>query len=123
MIRPRLRKRSIDIKNSERLRFRLSTESQLKNLAENNLIRFTNLSRKKDAIHANFKVKGLRNGVNFSASISVDITALELHPGDTLEKIIEECARHGVKEFKKSEIQFEGLAAVLSDHLGVAQLG
>ena len=95
----------------------------LKNLAENNLIRFTNVVRKKDAIYANFKVKGLRNGVVFSASISVDITALELHPGDTLEKIIEECARHGVKEFKKSDIQFEGLAATLSDHLGVAQLG
>jgi predicted hydrocarbon binding protein len=95
----------------------------LKNLAENNLIRFVNLTRKKDAIHANFKVKGMRNGVVFSASIAVDITALELHPGDTLEKIIEECARHGVKEFKKAEIQFEGLASVLSDHLGVAQLG
>ena len=95
----------------------------MKNLAENNIIRFTNVTRKKDAMYANFKVKGLKNGVIFSASISVDITALELHPGDTLEKIVEDCARHGVKEFKKSEIQFEGLAAVLSDHLGVAQLG
>ena len=95
----------------------------LKNLAENNVIRFTNISRKKNSIFANFKVKGLKNGVVFSASISVDISQLELHPGDTLEKIVEECARHGVKEFKKSELQFEGLAAVLSDHLGVAQLG
>ena len=95
----------------------------MKNLAENNLIRFLNITRKKDAIHANFRVKGLRNGVNFSASISVDISSLELHPGDTLEKIVEECARHGIKEFKKSEIQFEGLASILSDHLGVAQLG
>jgi hypothetical protein len=95
----------------------------MKNLAENNLIRFTNISRKKDAIYANFRVKGLKNGTVFSASISVDISALELHPGDSLEKIIEECARHGVKEFKKAEIQFEGVAAVLSDHLGVAQLG
>ena len=41
--------------------------------------------------------------------------------GDTIS--VEDCARHGVKEFKKSEIQFEGLAAALSDHLGVAQLG
>lgn len=95
----------------------------MKNLAENNLIRFVNITRKKDAIHANFKVKGLKNGVVFSASIAVDISALELHPGDTLEKIVEECARHGIKEFKKSEIQFEGLASVLADHLGVAQLG
>ncbi len=95
----------------------------MKSLSENNLIRFTNITRKKDSIYANFRVKGLRNGVVFSASISVDITALELHPGDTLEKIVEECAQHGVKEFKRADIQFEGLAAVLSDHLGVAQLG
>ncbi len=56
----------------------------MKNLAENNLIRFTNITRKKEAIYANFRVKGLRNGVVFSASISVDITDLEIHPGDTL---------------------------------------
>ncbi len=95
----------------------------MNNLAENNLIRFMNITRKKEAIFANFKVKGLRNGVVFSASISVDITALELHPGDSLEKIVEECARHGVKEFKKADFQFEGVASVMSDHLGVAQLG
>ena len=95
----------------------------MKNLAENNLIRFTNITRKEHAIFANFKVKGLRNGVVFSASISVDITALELNAGDSLEKIIEECARHGVKEFKKAEFEFEGLSAVGSEYLGVAQLG
>lgn len=96
----------------------------MKNLAENNLIRFSNITRKKDAIFANFRVKGLRNGVVFSASISVDITALDLNPGDSLEKIVEECARHGVKEFKKAELSFEGVAAgVSSEYLGVAQLG
>lgn len=78
-------------------------------LTENNLIRFKNISRKKDAIFANFKVKGLRAGVNFSASIQVDISAAEVHSGDVLEKIIEECARIGVKEFKNAEFQFEGL--------------
>jgi hypothetical protein len=87
----------------------------VKNLAENNLIRFTNISRKKDAIHANFKVKGLRNGVVFSASISVDLTALELNAGDSLEKIVEECARHGVKEFRKAELQFEGISAMIQE--------
>jgi hypothetical protein len=97
----------------------------MKNLAENNLIRFTNVTRKKDALFANFKVKGLRNGVVFSASISVDITALELNTGDPLEKIIEECARHGVKEFRKADLQFEGLSSPSeeSQYLGVAQLG
>lgn len=96
----------------------------MKNLAENNLIRFTNVIRKKETIYANFKVKGLRNGVVFSAAISVDITSLELNSGDSLEKIIEECARHGVKEFKKADFQFEGIATAISpDYLGVAQLG
>ncbi|NGX36920.1 MAG: hypothetical protein K1000chlam2_00065 [Chlamydiae bacterium] len=78
-------------------------------LSENNLIRFKNISRKKDSIYTNFKVKGLRAGVNFNASIQVDISAAEVHPGDVLEKIIEECARVGVKEFKSAEFQFEGL--------------
>ncbi len=95
----------------------------MKNLAENNLIRFTNITRKKDSIFANFKVKGIRNGVIFSASISVDITSCELNAADSLEKIVEHCARHGVKEFKKADFQFEGIEAVGSEYLGVAQLG
>ena len=84
----------------------------MKDLSENNLVRFKNISRKKDAIYANFKVQGVRGGVNFNASISVDISAAEVHPGDILEKIIEECARIGVKEFKRSEFQFEGIASI-----------
>lgn len=81
----------------------------MQDLAENNLIRFKNISKKKETMVANFKVKGLRAGVNFTASISVDISAAEVHPGDVLEKIIEECARIGVKEFKKADFQFEGI--------------
>jgi hypothetical protein len=84
----------------------------MKDLAENNLIRFKNVSKKKDAIYANFKVKGVRGGVNFSASISVDIAAAEVHAGDILEKIIEECARIGLSEFRKAEFQFEGLSSI-----------
>jgi hypothetical protein len=84
----------------------------MKDLAENNLIRFKNISKKKDTMTANFKVKGIRGGVNFSASISVDLSAAELHPGDVLEKIIEECARLGVNEFKKADFQFEGLVSI-----------
>jgi hypothetical protein len=84
----------------------------MEDLAENNLIRFKNISRKKDTMTANFKVKGLRGGVNFTASISVDLSAAELHPGDVLEKIIEECARLGVREFKKADFQFEGLTTI-----------
>jgi hypothetical protein len=95
----------------------------MKDLVENNLIRFTNVTRKKEALFANFKVKGIRNGVVFSATIAVDVTELELNAGDPLEKIIEDCARHGVKEFKKADFQFEGVTAANPDYLGVAQLG
>jgi len=84
----------------------------MEDLAENNLIRFKNISKKKETMYANFKVKGLRAGVHFSATISVDISAAEVHAGDVLEKIIEECARIGVDEFKKANFQFEGMALV-----------
>jgi hypothetical protein len=84
----------------------------MKDLAENNLIRFKNISKKKESIYANFKVKGIKGGVNFTASITVDLSAAEVHPGDVLEKIIEECARIGVKEFKRAEFQFEGLVTI-----------
>ncbi len=105
---------SFDRKHSAKVGFPFifGIGKSMKDLAENNLIRFKNISRKKDAIYANFKVKGVRGGVNFSASITVDISAAEVHPGDVLEKIIDECARIGVKEFKKAEFQFEGLASV-----------
>lgn len=83
----------------------------MKNIAENNLIRFINITKKKDGLFANFKVKGLKGGTSFSASISVDLAAAEVDPSDTLEKIIEHCARMAVKEFKKSEMQFEGVTA------------
>ena len=84
----------------------------MEDLVENNLVRFKNISKKKEAIFANFKVKGVRAGVNFSASISVDISAAEVHAGDVLEKIVEECARIGVSEFRRAEFQFEGISSL-----------
>ncbi len=84
----------------------------MKDLAENNLVRFKNISKKKEGMFANFKIKGVRGGTTFTASIVVDIDAAELDSGDSLEKIIEECARIGVEEFKKCEFQFEGLMTI-----------
>lgn len=81
----------------------------MKNLAENHLIRFINISKKKEGMFANFRVKGIKGGAQFSASISVDISAAELSPADTLETIIENSAKIAVKEFKKSEMEFEGV--------------
>jgi hypothetical protein len=84
----------------------------MKDLAENNVVRFKNLQRKKESIYANFKVNGVRKGVLFSASISVDIAALELSAEESLEKIIEECAKNGIKEFKNADFKFEGIESI-----------
>jgi hypothetical protein len=95
---------------------------KMENLAENNLIRFKNITKKKESLFANFRVKGIRGGVEYSSSISVDISALELHPGDSLENIIEQCGKKALREFKQTNYQMEDLTSS-STHLGVAQLG
>ncbi len=84
----------------------------MKDLAENNVVRFKNIQRKKEAIYANFRVTGVKKGVLFSASISVDIASMELSAEESLEKIIEECARGGIKEFKSADFTFEGLQSI-----------
>jgi hypothetical protein len=84
----------------------------MKDLAQNNLVRFKNISKKKDGLYANFKIKGIRGGTTFTASIAVEMMAAEVDPADSLEKIIEECARIGVNEFRKCEFQFEGITSV-----------
>lgn len=83
----------------------------MKNLAENQLIRFISITKKKEGMFANFKVKGMKGGAEYSATIRVDLSATELTPANTLEELIEHSARIAVKEFTKSEMQFEGLAA------------
>ena len=65
-----------------------------------------------EGLFANFRVKGIKGGAQFSTSISVDLSAAEVTAGDPLEKIIEESGRIAVKEFKKSEMQFEGASAI-----------
>jgi hypothetical protein len=82
------------------------------NLEENNLIRFTRVSKKKEGIFANFKAKGVRGGTSFTANIEVDLNAAEVDPADSLEKIIEECARIAERDIKKANMQFEGLQAI-----------
>ena len=85
----------------------------MKNIAENNLVRFINVTRKKNGLFANFRMKGVRGGVSFSASVAVDIAACEVDPaGDSLEKIIEECAKIAVREMKRIDVQFEGIQSV-----------
>ncbi len=82
------------------------------NYEENNLIRFTRISKKKEGLFANFKAKGVKGGTAFTANIEVDLNSAEVDPGDSLEKIIEECARIAERDVKSSKLQFEGLQAI-----------
>lgn len=85
----------------------------MKNLAENNLIRFVNITKKKEGMFANFRAKGIKGGLGFSASLTVDIAAVEVDPAeDSLEAIIEACAKVAERDFKKADLQFEGLQSV-----------
>ena len=84
----------------------------MKNIAENNLIRFINISKKKEGIFATYKVKGIRGGAAFSATITVDTSAAGIDPTHTLEQIIEKCAVVAVREYKKAELQFEGVQSI-----------
>lgn len=84
----------------------------MRDLIENNLVRFQNISKKKNGIFANFKVKGIKGGASFTASIAVDLDAADLSSYDSLEKIIESCAKIGLEEFKKCEFLFEGISSL-----------
>lgn len=93
----------------------------MSDLTENNVIKFKNISKKKDGFFAHFQVKAEKNGVIISASLTVDISAHEFHLGDVMEKIITECAKIGLKELRRADYTLEGITADSS--LGVAQLG
>lgn len=83
----------------------------MSDLAENFLVRFISIVKKKDGIFAKFKVKGIKGGTSFVTTIDVDLNAADVDPSHTLEKIIEDCAHIAVRESKKSDLQFEGMVA------------
>lgn len=95
----------------------------MKDLSENNLVCFKNITKKKDSIFVNFQMKGIRGGVTMSAAISVDISDLDLYPSDSLEKIIEKSAKRAIREFTSSKFQLEDFSKFQNEYLGVAQLG
>lgn len=82
-------------------------------LAENFLVRFIDLKKKKEGIFANYKVKGMKGGVVFSTTISVDIAVADVDASDPLEKIVDACSKLAIKQVKTSELQFEGVPAAL----------
>lgn len=83
-------------------------------MENNNVIRFISISKDKKGAgaFANFKVKGIKNGVAFTASVSVDLNAANVDFSDPMEKIVTDCAHLAVREFKTSHFQFEGIQAV-----------
>ena len=82
------------------------------NIAENNLVRFISITKKKDGMFANFKVKGMKGGATFSSSISVDINQANVDAGDPLEKIIEECGTNCCSECQKQSFNLKVLSSV-----------
>jgi hypothetical protein len=84
----------------------------MKNIAENNQIRFVSIAKKKHGIFANFKVTGMKGGTTFAASISVDLAAASVDLADPMEKIIEECAKIAAKDIKEPKYQFEGMQSI-----------
>jgi hypothetical protein len=80
-------------------------------IAENNLVRFISITKKKNGLFANFRVRGTKGGATFNSSISVEINQTNVDAGDTLEKIIEECGRLAVRLFE-TKLQFESLVHV-----------
>ncbi len=80
-------------------------------IAENNLVRFISVTKKKDGLFANFRVKGMKGGASFSSSISVDINQANVNAADPLEKIIDECGRIAVR-MSETKLQFEGVVNV-----------
>jgi hypothetical protein len=84
----------------------------MENLADNYVVRFINVTKKKDGMFVNFKAKGIRGGVFFNASFSVDLESVEVDPQDPLEIIIKAAAQAVERELKRSNFEFEGIAAV-----------
>ncbi len=80
------------------------------NMADNHLVRFISISKKKDGYYANFRVKGIKGGATISSSISVSIDEANVDLSDALEKIIAECGRIAAR-MSESKLQFEGLVA------------
>jgi hypothetical protein len=81
------------------------------NIAENNLIRFISITKKKEGLFANFRVKAMKGGTTFSSTISVDINQANVNAGDALERIIEECGLIAVR-MSETKLQFEGLVHI-----------
>lgn len=82
----------------------------MKTLVENNLLRFISICKTKDGMFANFKAKGVRGGTSFTASIAVDLNSLNLNiDEDPLEKLVDVASKTALKEFKQTDLHFEGL--------------
>ena len=84
----------------------------MKNIAENNVIRFKNIAKKKEGIFVNFLLTRVKGGTTFKSTICVDMAAAEVDISDPLEAIIEECARVAARDIKEPKYEFEGLQAI-----------
>lgn len=84
----------------------------MKSFIDNNIVRFKKISKTKNGIFVHFHVKGERGGSSFTAAIAVDIEAANVSSCDSLETIIENCAKVGLSEFRNCEFQYEGITCL-----------
>lgn len=81
------------------------------NIAENYLVRFISVTKTKNGLFANFRVKAMKGGATMSSSISVDVNQAQVCAADPLEKIIDECGKIAIR-MAEIKLQFEGLIQV-----------
>ena len=95
----------------------------MKNLAENNLIRFTNITKKKDGHLRQFQSQRASTASSSSASISVDISALNSILAILSKKSSKSAPASASKSSKRPNFSSKDLHIDLISYLGVAQLG
>jgi hypothetical protein len=79
---------------------------------ENNMIRFTGISKSKTGLFAKFRAKVIKGEATYTFTISVDIYQANVDATDSLEKIIKECGRIAAARLSQAELQFEGITQV-----------
>lgn len=85
-------------------------------IAENNLIRFIGITKKKGSSNggnllAKFFVKSMKGGAVCSSTIVVDVEQANLDASYPLEQIIEGCGKIAVKMFE-TKLQLEGIQQI-----------
>lgn len=70
-------------------------------IVENKRLQFINVSKKKEGIFVNFKVKFLLNGIYIHASVAIDVLETGIDPSKPLQDIVQEASHLAASALKK----------------------